>query len=342
MGRTGTIVVGSGKRVVETALPAMLRCLELEVLGVFSRTPKTIEAAGRSFEVEGLDALTAERLSAARLVYLVVAKHAVPPVLGRLRSLGVSEVDLLIETPVLLFKHLGHLDLCRAFRNAWVSEDCTTLPWLDAIEGARSAHGLGAVRHVHLERSAYAYHGVALAKHLLGARVLRGKRTRWPSGLALRELSLQGGLRATAIEPRDYRAGRWWLACEHGAIADHALSKEELLLEAVLDGGRCVGFRCGDVTTELDDDERALIGEPSGSSGVSAWMDGGKRVGFLRLLRGIAREDGAYPLDEAVDDAVVDYHLDKLGRYLSNPVTHVRAAPGRLLMKALAKVSTEP
>ena len=46
------LIVGSGKRVVESALPVFLRAREqFQVAGVFSRTPKRIVAAGEEFEV---------------------------------------------------------------------------------------------------------------------------------------------------------------------------------------------------------------------------------------------------------------------------------------------------
>lgn len=333
------LIVGSGKRVAETALPAFVAAEGFEVSGVLARKPKTLEAGGRRFEVEPLEALDAGRLAETDLLYVVVSKQATPQVLAQLRALGPKQTDLLIETPVLLFKHLGHLDLCRAFRSAWVSEDCTRLPWIDPVRAAFATGELGELKHAHFERSAFAYHGVALAKHLLQARVLRGRRTRYGT-LSLRELRLSGGRSATMLEPRDYAAGRWTLVGSKGVLADHPLPKDGAqLLEPITHVGRCTGFRVGDHVRELDDAERELIGEPDGTSGMSAWMIGGKRVGFLTMLREIATGAGTYTLDEAVDDSVVDYHLDKFGRYLSNPVTHVRSGPGKLLSKALTRIS---
>ena len=72
------------------------------------------------------------------------------------------------------------------------------------------------------------------------------------------------------------------------------------------------------------------MGSPSAGLGVTAWMDGMKRVGFLELLSSIASGRGAYPLMSAVEDSVVDYHLEKLGRYLSTPLTRPDASFSRL------------
>jgi hypothetical protein len=68
-------------------------------------------------------------------------------------------------------------------------------------------------------------------------------------------------------------------------------------------------------------------------------MDGMKRVGFLRLLRSIAGGAGGYPLDEALEDAVVDYHLERLGRYRSTPLTNPRARLARLSYKWITRLA---
>ena len=80
------------------------------------------------------------------------------------------------------------------------------------------------------------------------------------------------------------------------------------------------------------------MGSPLEGAGVTAWMAGMKRVGFLRLLRAIRSGHGAYPLDEAVDDMVVDYHLEKVGRFVANPFTTTRGPLGRFLLRTLTRL----
>ena len=56
-------VVGSGQRVVQTALPVLATLTErFELAGVFSRRAKTILAGGTPYEVEPLEALDAARM----------------------------------------------------------------------------------------------------------------------------------------------------------------------------------------------------------------------------------------------------------------------------------------
>lgn len=338
------LIVGSGKRVREAALPALARArAHWTLAGVRSRKRKTLEHEGAALAVEPLDALAPADLDGVDLVYVVVAKPAVPAVLRRLLALGpdvVGRVDLLVETPVLLFKHLGHLALLERFRNAWVAEDCVALPFFDPVAALVAAGAVGTPRRLHLERSAYAYHGIAMARALLGdARVRSGKRVRADGGLARRRVRFASGTELTTLDPRDYTKGRIALDGTGGTIADDPARSPDHLLGAIVESGRCTGFRAGDAACALDEDERALMGEPTAGEGVTAWMEGSKRVGFLRTLRRLAQGRGAYPLASALEDTVVDWHLERLGRYVANPLTSVHFASARLLLRALTRVA---
>jgi len=340
------LIVGSGQRVRAAALPAFLRAGDrFRIGGIFSRTGKRIEAAGTRFDVAPLEELDATVLAGADLLYMVVAKDAVPAVLGRIARHDVSHLDLLIETPVLRFRLLGHLGLLAGFRNTWVSEDCSTLPAFDALAAFRAARGLGAVERVTLDRSGYAYHGLAIGRTLLEAGRVRSARRSRGNGVHRRRVRFQGGGELVVIEPRDYAVGRLRVDCAGGAISDDPAAPGTHRLAAVLEGQACAGFRVGDTEVALTPDERALMGSPlaagpeAAGAGVTVWMEGMKRVGFLRLLQRIDAGRGAYSLAQALEDTVVDYHLEKLGLYVPNPLTSPHLASGRLFLRALTRLS---
>ena len=339
--RKKVLVLGSGKRVRQAVLPALARAADrFELVAVLARTRKTVEADGVDYAVEPLAELAPETLASADLIVSCVAKKAVPEVLARLAQADVSTTDLLIDTPVLLFKHLGHLARLEAFRNVWVAEDCTTLPALDAVRAFLESGAIGALREVAWLRSAYAYHGIAMARPFFGnATVSRGTRTRWRGPYAERVIRFRGAGTLRVIEPRDYATGSWLFLGERGQLADYP-AKDHHLLEPILEGGRAVGFAVGEVSARMEPEELELLGEPAGTgTGVARWMEGMKRVGLLRLLRRIDAGQGAYPLELAVDDTVADYHLEKFGRYVANPLTTPRFASARLALRALTKLA---
>ncbi len=339
------LVLGSGKRVREAVLPALRRLeADFELDGVMARTVKTIESEGRPVDVETLDSLDAARFAGVELVVMAVAKVAVPSVLARLGGLGAGSTDLLIDTPVLLYKHLGHLARLDAFRNVWVAEDCSTLPCFDPLRAALDADAIGPLRRVTLHRSAYAYHGLAMAKTIVGpSRIVRGRRKHAGDDRWRRDVTFANGVELVVQEPRDYRVGRILVEGERGAISDEGRGGDALPWSALVENGACRGFRVGPHESRLDARDRELIGEPLDGAeeppGVTAWIEGMKRVGLVRLLERIRDGRGGYPLAEGVDDTVVDYHLEKFGRYVSNPFTHPRGAPARVLLKALTRVA---
>ena len=341
----GVLIVGCGKRVQEAALPALLRLENsFQVVSLRARSEREIAVEKRAFQVERLADLDQATLDRCELVYMVVGKHSVPAVLKSLCRLDVSRVDLLIDTPVLLYKHMGHLGLIERFRSASVPEDCTSLPIFDALEGLRTSGELGAPRRVTLERSGYAYHAVAIGRHLFDAQRVRAARRRpRQDGLFERTFHFDVPGELVVIEPRDYALGRITLETESGTLSDNPNHDGAQPLEAIVEDGACTGFRVGGKRFPLTEDEASLMGAPKPTTleppGVTVWMEGMKRVGFLRLLERIARGDTAYPLAHAVDDTVVDYHLEKIGRYRANPLTSPQHAPARWMLRALSRIA---
>lgn len=336
-------VIGAGKRVVKTALPALQRAASsFTIDAVYARSERDLEVEGVTYAVRPLAGNEKSALAAVDLVYLAVGKDAVPKVLARLLEHDVARLDLLIDTPVVRFKHFRHAAAIQRFRNGWVAEDCAYLPWLDTVRAACGEDGpLGALRHVRFDRSAYAYHGLATAKALFASdAVVRARRQRVDASRAQRELALVGGGRATIVEPRDYAAGHLVFEGARGTATDRADRGSAHAFEPILVAGECRGFRIGDVETRLDTHEIELARGDPPSAGVTARMEAMKRVGFLRLLRAIDAGRGAYALDAGLDDMVVDYWLEKLGFWLATPLTSPRAALGRWLLATASRAGS--
>jgi hypothetical protein len=358
------LIVGSGKRVREAALPALHRIAAgFSVRGVFARTKKSIEVEGRKYDVEPLAELDARAMSEADLVYVAVGKDSVPRVLAHLTALDVSRVDVLVDTPVVRFKHFRHAALLARFRNAWVAEDCSYLPWFDVVRaacapGSSAAIGssgepgpIGQLKRVVFDRSAYAYHGLASAKTLFASdSIVRGRRTLSSNGSARRVLELSGGGRAVIVEPRDYSVGSIVIEGERGIASDRKLEPSVLAelgapastsvipIEVVVERNSCVGFRIGTIETHLSAEESSLAAGDPAELSLTARMGSMKRVGFLRLLRAIDARRGAYPIQSGIDDMVVDYYLEKLGIWRSTSLTNPRSSLGRAILSTVSRI----
>ena len=332
------LVVGAGKRVPETALPAFERARgQFEVVAIAARSARELSCAGRSWRVRPLAELASGDLTGVELVYCAVAKPAVPAVLAALLERGAERAALLVDTPVLPLEHVGRRRLLARFRAAWAAEDCAELPWIELARVA--ATEIGALREVTFERSAYAYHGHATAKALFApARLLSASRRPRGAKAARRVLGFDGGRRASLIEPRDYTSGALLIAGERGALADRE-TPGAARIELVLRGGRLAGLAAAGARVALDDDEIALAHGEAGwpaEASLTARHEGLKRVGFLRLLRRIAAGAGAYPVEEALEDSIADRLLHKLGFW--RPALGLGSPAGRLALGAAARM----
>ncbi len=323
-------ILGAGKRVRETALPALASLAgEFEVGAVLARSERELVAAGRAWPVRTLKSLEGSELADGDVVYVAVGKDAVPFVLIDLMRFDRGRIELLIDTPVLRFKHLRHTPLLAPWKRAGVAEDVAFLPWYETVHAA-----VGSVERVLFDRSAYAYHGCAAAKALVGAERIASARRKKRTDGHERVYRFDGGRTALVREPRDYAQGRVVVHGARAAVSDRwepgEVRRDErdalprLDLAPIVERGFCVGFRAGSVETRLDPREAELTrGDPERAS-VTARMESMKRIGFRRMLRSLASERGAYPIEQGLDDMAVDWFLERLGRWSANALFDVR------------------
>jgi len=199
---------------------------------------------------------------------------------------------------------------------------------------------LGDLDELVLWKSGYAYHGLATAKTILGAGgIRRARRKPVENGLFERSLHLDNGARATIVEPRDYNLGWVQVIGSKGSLCDQARETPSTLhMEVAVQGGLCRSVRVGDHVAELDEAEASLTAEDPEGASVIARQEAMKRVGLLRVLRNVRDGGMGYPLEAAVEDTVVDYWLERLGRYRATPLTDPGAPLARALLSVLSRL----
>jgi hypothetical protein len=338
------LVVGAGRRVAEDVLPVVDALSDrVELVGIAGRDTRTQELAGRTRAVTALPELLAGgALARCDLAYVVVAKGAVPGVVARLAAAeGAARCGLLLETPGLLCKHLGHLHRLRAFRSVSMAEDSVALPWVTLARRAVAEGPLGPLREVRLEHAAWRYHGVALLKALFDAPV-RSARRRGAVDAGEVTFRFAGGGVGTLVEPRDYHTGHVVLVGARATASDApervpgALPLVLMRAPAVAQAGE-LRVRLGDLSEPLSPAEVALLGAVPDSGRVIAAMHGLKRVGLARMLLDLADGRPGYALAEGLDDMAIDWTLEKTARWLATPFTSLRSPLGRALAGTLLR-----
>lgn len=328
-------IVGAGKRVRETALPAFLSLADrFEVAGILARSPRDLKVGDARFAIRSLVDAQSSDFHAGDVVYVAVGKDAMPSVLKQLATFDRARLELLIDTPVLKMKHLRHARLLSCWQRASVAEDVVHLPWFEALRAVT-----GEVRSVTFDRSAYAYHGIAQSKALCGSRLVRARRVKLAGTGARRELEFENGARAIVIEPRDYALGRVSAEGMHARVADHVeLGANVVALAPILEGATCVGIRAGDVETRFAPEEIALLGDVPPTAGVIARMESMKRIAFRRLAVQVADGRGAYPIADGLEDMGVDWFLERFGSWKSGGLRDLRTPAAMRVWSAIGRI----
>jgi hypothetical protein len=336
------LVVGAGRRIVRDVLPALSHLGDrYEIAGLAARSPRVIEVDGHEHHVEAVTDLTPADMSKIDLVVVCVSKRAVPVVLDHLGALGGEGLDLVIDTPILRPSDLGHLPTLGRFRNVWVAEDCSMLPWIETIRAAVSHGEIAAPSELHSDRAAYRYHGTAVIRSVLGGDLVRARRRRVSGGVRT-DLWLAGGRRASMIEPHDPPNGSLTITAGSTVITDSAgpAAVGHLALRPIVDGERCTGFRLGEVETSLTPDESDVLGSFAPSDTLTSRMDDLKRVGLMRMLAGIEQGRGGYELADGLEDVMVETSLTVSGWWIAAPLTRLRSDANRRVVGQMARLAS--
>lgn len=330
MASTRVLVVGAGKRVRRTILPALSCLRETHAIeAVVARSRRAMTLGPLSFETRLLDDVD---LDAVDLAIIAVSTQEVPAVLRGLRR-DPAKLRLLVDTPVFNPRDLRSGRLLRDFAAVSVAEDSLTLPPLLLARRLVDAGRIGRLRHVTMQHAGFKHHAVAALRMLARSRSVAGARERrWHGDLGEIELRL-GGVRARIVEPRDYEVGRLFLAGDEGAIVDYGLSPDvspvhRIAYETV--DGRFRGLRLDGEPVEpnaLDEAHRRhLVEFPAVSL-----MDDMKVRGLMDLIVDAVAADPRHryqPVD-AVYDATVINVLRKAGRFRDLP------APGGSVLRGV-------
>ncbi len=336
-------VIGAGGRVTTDVLPT-LDALGAHVAGVYARTPRVLDVGEREIAVQALRDLQRDDVPDHAIIYLGVAKPAVPGVLAELERLAPSRLELVVDTPVFLWKHLAHVRRLERWSRVSVAEDCATLPWLALLTG-----GEARPTSVTFDRSAYRYHGYAMMRELLGSRtVARARRssvkTDLGGGTAF-DVKFANGAAGRIVDPRDYARGCWTVEMDDGSVVTDGPAEghaDPAVLRPLVEGRRCTGFVLGERGVELTSNESELVGDFDVTDSVTSRMDDLKRAGLARLFEAVEQGAGGYPLDDALDDMLVDAALERLGRYRALAPLSIKSPLGRRWLTRAASLLSKP
>jgi predicted dehydrogenase len=338
--RQRVLVVGAGKRVQETVLPALI-CLggDVEIAGVWSRTARKLELYGGEFTVQTESGPGAYDLSQIDTIIAAVTRSQVPSVLRSLSGFDTGHIALMLDTPVLDVGHLGATRMFKRFARVVCSEDSIALPPIATAKRLIDEGAIGALRSVQLFHSGWRNHALAAVRFLAGMRTPSRITVRqWNQKWSETRFRFPGGIRAGVVQPHVHGNGRVLVVGDRGAIVDYVTDRSDATeIGYLVEDGfyRGVTVNGEPVDSELD----RRLHETLPRHGLpNPTLDNMFKIrGFMELVRAV--HDETSPFSYEAFDAIYDHQSMRLAERLPAFVD-VRLGGKRSLFTAGLRAAT--
>ncbi len=313
------ILIGAGKRLQNDVIPALEVSDAFNVVGIYARSTRTILISNLSQQVRSLNELDFEKIKKADWIYIGVPSSSLRSVFKFLAGFPLKNISLLVDTPVIPWRYSRVKKYFKNFYQVVVAEDIVYLPWIEPLKKALG----GKITEMIFEHSAYAYHGIALAKTLADCRNFKKARLDKLNGETAMKLEFSNGAAVSIFEPRDYAKGAMIFSGPSGKIDDCFPYSGASMFPIVCEG-KCLGINIAGEKVIFSEQETKLIGPVLKNATITSMTLQLKRIGLLKIFKGLAEEEKN---GRNVSDAVSDTRLNEFVHWFGWFVNVARFLP---------------
>jgi hypothetical protein len=220
------LIIGSGKRVQETIIPA-LACIRdvYNIVGIYSRTKKIVAGINGVSTMTTTTDLSIFDFSIINIIVIAVTTEHVGSVLQLLSRQSVSNTVLFLDTPVLHHTQLFALKYFSRFKRVYVSEDYIGMANIRIMARLIHEGHVGRLRKIYLFHNGYKYHAFAMLKKLVCEQyILKVTLQKFDDSSYEYNIRFSKGVSATIVGPKDYECGRILIVGDRGCISDYKLN----------------------------------------------------------------------------------------------------------------------
>ena len=331
-GRRRVLVIGAGKRVEETVLPALM-CLQgsIEIAGVVARSSRKISFYEGEFTAQTETSPEAFDLATIDTIVVAVTRSQVPAVIRSLARFDTHHVSLMLDTPVLDPGGFGAMKMFPRFRRVVCSEDAIALPPIAAARALIDEGAIGDVRGIWLFHSGWRNHALASIRSMIGMR--RPSRItvrRWNEKWSETRFRFAGGVRATVVQPHIHGHGKMLVVGDRGAIADYDTERgESRRIGYVVEDGVYRGSTIDGKLVASERDELLFANLPRAGLPRPTIDNMFKIRGFMELVASLGEDRPALTYDpfEAIYDHQSLRVAERVGTFV-DPATGSRSLFG--------------
>lgn len=319
-------IIGAGKRVKFTVLPAILALGDqVKLSGIHSRKPRSV-ALPDGTEMSTITSLDAKHFEDIDIVIIAVSTNAIRDVLDALNgNPRRNDISIVMDTPPLRISDFAKTRTFSDFKSVIVGEDWFKLSPILLIKDLIARNAIGRPQQIILDRMSYRYHGLAALRSIADTRWLRSIRaTKSEDGKTSYAVVTGDGISCRTIMPRDYARGSISVTGTHGWISNH-----------VPDGdtgdGYLIGFpqeapgwyqpiSLNGNTLPADAIEQYMAGLPYEYLEDQTTMNRLKIRGYARLIEDLISDSVEYDIVDGLYDYVATTAVEHLNRFRDLPV----------------------
>ena len=159
------LVIGSGKRVEDTLIPALKIVRERTYL--FSRNNEKREYLCSRYNIEGLNNLS-DLPKEVTKIFLAIPSTEFLSYVKLLSKMNLDQTELFIETPIIgQLKNFQIFKYSKYFKDILVCEDWISKPFFKILRILQEQKRLGGIKTIIYKNSGFSYHALAATRSLL-------------------------------------------------------------------------------------------------------------------------------------------------------------------------------
>ena len=170
------LIIGSGKRVEDTLIPALKVVREQTYL--FSRNNEKREYLCSRYNIEGLNDLFNLPKDVTK-IFLAIPNTEFLDYVKLLAKMNLDQAELFIETPIIgQLKNFQIFKYSKYFKDILVCEDWISKPFFNIVRILQEQKRLGSIKTISFKNSGFSYHALAVSRNLLNyERLIYGRVT---------------------------------------------------------------------------------------------------------------------------------------------------------------------
>ena len=336
------VLIGTGKRVINTVIPAILISNKFKYIDIVSREKgKSIEIEDWNFSYKCIDLKEIKRKQY-KYLYLGIPNQFLYSVLKKsLEYIDHRNTVLIIDTPIPITKNILKLSkLIKQFKKVTILEDCLFLKPYSLAFNAEKAFGLGKPKKFNFFHSGFKYHAYAQVKKFFNVNYFTlvckfGSKNPIFSQIIFRNLKILSFI----YEPRDYSVGKFIAIHENGFLSDYKLQTYSQNLEIfvkpnilkgqftgfnIFRGDKLLNLNINNVKFKLNQNEYSSIFPYLKILAVSQFMD---------IL--ITDQENPYTPAKAAYDSIVNGFISRFGFFIDLPIPFSRHSIISLFLEKL-------